>query len=343
MADPNMTGGVLRGLASGLLVLVLAVALVACGGGEETVAEETGRGEATREVEVVGRYPLPGRPLLTQGIAYGEETGDFFVGSAADGAVFRGNVSNEGEEAEVFLEPGTDGRVKAAGMKVDGEGRLFIAGGDTARIFVYDTGSGDLIQALDTPESENTFINDVTIAPDGNAYFTDPERPAIFEVPDAQGGGVGEAKEWFVPEYPPVPDEGFNLQGIVATGDGRYLISVQSNLGTLYRIDLASKEIVEIDLGEGVLPLASGAGLVLDGQTLYVTRSRADSIAPVELSEDFASGEVGENFTNPAFNFPTTIAKADDRLLVVNYLPDRREPGEEQRSTVLSVEIPPQP
>lgn len=316
-----------------IVLTILILALTACGGGEENVGEKT-RGESTqdettREAASVGSYPLPGQgALLAQGIAYQESTGDFFVGSTANGAIFRGNVADVGEEAEMFLEPGSDGRTNATGMKVDEEGRLFIGGGGTARIFVYGTSSGDLIQAFDTPPSENSFINDVTIAPNGDAYFTDPERPAIFRVP-VTPGEVGEPEVWLVPEEPPVEDEGFNIQGIAATGDGRYLIAVQSNVGDLLRIDLASKEVVKIDLGSD-FQLISGAGLALDGQTLYATRSRANTIVPVELSEDFASGEVGEGFSNPSFRYPTTIAKVDDRLLVADFL----EP------TVFNVEIP---
>ena len=50
-------------------------------------------------------------------------------------------------------------------MEVDEEGRLFIAGGDTGRIFVYDTESADLVRRLDTPDAEATFLNDVAVTP----------------------------------------------------------------------------------------------------------------------------------------------------------------------------------
>ena len=65
-----------------------------------------------------------------------------------DGTVFRGNVAEQGEEPEVFLEPGDDGRSTALSMKVDSEGRLFIAGGGTGRIFAYDTNPGELVESF---------------------------------------------------------------------------------------------------------------------------------------------------------------------------------------------------
>jgi hypothetical protein len=44
----------------------------------------------------------------------------------------------------------------------------------------------------------------------------------------------------------------------------------------------------------------------------------------VEPSRNLASGEVGEGFVDPPFAHPT-IARYDDRLLVVNSQFDRRE------------------
>ncbi len=333
----------------GVLILVLVAILAACGGGEDTGGEETGQGETTAETTQsettaaasVGRYVLPGEAVYPEGIAYQEESGNFFVSSTTDGTIFRGNAGLDEGDAEVFLEPGQDGRETAVGLKVDEEGRLFIAGGDTGRIFVYDAETGELIRALDTPDSEMTFINDVTVAPDGSAYFTDSMRPTLFRVQATPDGGVGEAEPWLDLEGTPIEyGEGFNLNGIVVAGNGRYLVTVQSNTGNLYRIDTETREVTQIDLGGETL--TGGDGLLLDGQTLYVVRGRDGVIVPVELSEDFASGEVGEGFADPSFARPTTIAKYGDRLLVVNSQFDRRESGEspELPFTVSGVEVP---
>ncbi len=163
---------------------------------------------------------------------------------------FKQNAGLDEGEAEVFLESGSDGRETAVGMKVDDRGRLFIAGGDTGRIFVYDVLSRGLIRALETPSSEMTFINDVIVAPDGSAYFTDSMRPTLFKVPITPDGEVGELEKWQDLEGTPIEyGEGFNLNGIAATGDGRYLVTVQSNTGNLYRIDIESREVTHIDLG----------------------------------------------------------------------------------------------
>ena len=341
-----------RRAAPGAIILVLVVlVLAACGGGGEDTgggatgggetAETTGPGEAPETATSVGRYVLPGEAVYPEGISYQEETGDFFVSSTTDGTIFRGNAGLDEGDAEVFLEPGNDGRETAVGLKVDEEGRLFVAGGDTGRIFVYDAASRELLRALDTPDSEMTFINDVAVAPDGSAYFTDSMRPTLFRVPVAPDGGVGDIESWLDLEGTPIEyGEGFNLNGIAATGDGRYLLTVQSNTGNLYRVDTGSREVTQVDLGGEVL--TGGDGILLDGQTLYVVRGRDGVIVPVELAEDFASGEVGEGFSDPSFARPTTIARFDDRLLVVNSQFDRRESGEspELPFTVSAIEVP---
>jgi sugar lactone lactonase YvrE len=164
-------------------------------------------------------------------------------------------------------------------------------------------------------------------------------RPTLFRVPASSDGGVGEPEPWMELDGTPIEyGEGFNLNGIAATEDGQYLITVKSNTGKLYRIDTESKEVAELG---GETP-TNGDGLLLDDQTLYVVRNQQELIVSIELSEDFASGEVDEGFTDLSFAYPTTIAKHDERLLVVNSQFDRRQSGEgpELPFTVSDVEIP---
>jgi sugar lactone lactonase YvrE len=325
---------------SGVVVLALAISVVACGGemGEGGDNGDDGRSQTTQEVSRAERYVLPGEQVFPEGVAYRSDTGDFYVGSTTDGTVFRGNVEGGPKEAEVFLEPESDGRTTAIGMEVDEEGRLFIAGGDTGRIFVYDAESADLIRRLDTPDAEATFLNDVAVTPEEGAYFTDSLRPVLFRV-TSTGGGAGDAEPWLNFEGTPAEyEEGFNLNGIDSTEDGRYLVAVQSNTGELFRIDTESKEVVEIDLGGETL--TNGDGLLLDGRTVYVVRNEQELIVPVKLSGGYTNGEVGEPFTDPSFAFPTTIAKTDGRLLVVNSQFDKREGEPELPFTVSGVEVP---
>jgi sugar lactone lactonase YvrE len=342
VTKPAPIVGIFKMIISGAVVLALALAAVSCGGGTGEGSGEgnggNGRSQTMQEASGAERYVLPGEQVFPEGVAYRSDTGDFYVGSTADGTVYRGNVEGGSKEAEVFLEPESDGRTTAIGMEVDEEGRLFIAGGETGRIFVYDTESADQIRRLDTPDAEATFLNDVAVTPDGNAYFTDSIRPILFRV-TSTGGGAGEAEPWLNFEGTPADyEEGFNLNGIDATEDGRYLVAVQSNTGELFRIDTESKEVDEIDLGGETL--ANGDGLLLDGRTVYVVRNEQELIVPVQLAGEYNNGEVGEPFTDPSFAFPTTIAKTNGRLLVVNSQFDKQEGEPELPFTVSSVEVP---
>ncbi len=223
-------------------------------------------------------------------------------------------------------------------MKVDPGGRLFVAGGDTGRIFVYDTNTGELVGSFSNDE-EMTFVNDVALTPDSSAYFTDSMNPELYRVlPNPDGGYEFEpflSFEATVLEY----DEGINLNGIAASEDGRYLVTVKSNTGELYRINPGTEEVSLIDTGGA--DLTNGDGILLDGQTLYVVRNRQELIVPIELSEDFSSGVASESFTDESFMFPTTIAKVGDRLLAVNAQFDRREGQDpELPFDVTSIPIP---
>lgn len=276
------------------------VFMVACAQGEQVSAVQ---------------FTLPGKAVYPEGIAYDPLTGDFYVGSTQSGTVYRGNVRDGPGELEVFLPGGTDGRTSVTGMKVDDYGRLFIAGRNTGRAFVYDTASGELIKALETPPSDNTLLNDVTVTPDA-AYFTDSFRPLLFRV-SLTSEGVGEMDAWLELEGTPIPyGNGFNLNGIAATPDGRHLLSIHFDTGRLYRIDTCTREVIEVDL-DGTR-LTTGDGLWLEDTTLYVVREYPASVVTVELSADLESGIPTATLTQPSFSLPTTLAKVGNRLLVVN-------------------------
>ena len=305
---------------------------------EETTVEEASSGETASEDRSVGRtFALPGEDIFPEGIAVDEQTGDFFVGSTVDGTIYRGNARDTPGELEVFLEPGVDRRESVTGMKVDGEGRLWIAGRFTERAFVYDTATGELIRTLETSPNERTILNDVVVTQNA-AYITDSFRPTLFRVPITDGE-VGEIQPWLDLDETPIEyGSGFNLNGIAASEDGRYLITVQYNTGELYRIDIESEEIVQIDLGGD--SVTTGDGIVLDGTTLYIVRNQPGDIVPVELSEDFTSGEVGDSFSDPSLAYPTTAAMYDGRLLVVNSQFGRQGGEPALPFTVSSVPIP---
>jgi Cu-Zn family superoxide dismutase len=270
-----------------------------------------------------GQYRLPGDAVFPEGVAFQPSTGDFFVSSTGDGTIFRGNV--ERAAAEPFLAPGADERTTAVGLKVDdARGRLFVAGGATGRLFVYDVRDRSLVASFDTGR-QPTFINDVAVAPNGDAFFTDSQSPVIYRVfAGANGGLVFEP--WLDLTGTAIRyQEGFNLNGIEVSDDGAHLVVVQSNTGRLFRITIASQEVAPIDLGGE--SLTNGDGILLEGQILYVVRNQQGLIVKLRLADDLLRGTVESSTGDPSLAYPTTIARAGQRLLVVNSQFNRRGPG----------------
>jgi sugar lactone lactonase YvrE len=336
------------------LVFVL-LALFACSSvAAVTLAQETAVPAASPAAQqaVLATTPIPGGRVFAlpagggfpEGVAYDPATGDFYVGSTVDGTIARGNVQTGTMEV---LVPGSPGR-PAVGLALDASGRLFVAGGDTGTVTVYDTVTGRQILEVANGLAPNTFLNDIDVSPTGDAYITDSFNPLLFRVPaSAIPAGVGtpapvpttdalEVVVDFTTTGFDLVQAGFNANGIVATPDGRYLLLVQTNSGALYRVDVATGETIQVDLGAGSLP--GGDGLELEGQTLWVVRE--GQVTRVELSPDYASGTVGDSFTDPSFTDPTTLARFDDCLLVVNSQFSQQQGQPELPFTVSSVPIP---
>lgn len=269
-----------------------------------------------------GQYVLPGDAVFPEGIAYQPSTGDFFVSSTGDGTIFRGNVGRGA--AQPYLQGGADGRTAATGLELDdARGRLFVSGAATGRMFVYDVRDGSLVAQFQTTRTP-TFINDVTVLPNGDAIFTDSQSPVLYRVFAGDDGEL-QFEEWLELDGTAIQyQQGFNLNGIDASEDGRFLVVVQSNTGKLFRIDTESKAVAEISLGGETL--TNGDGILLEGLVLLVVRNQQELIVQVTLAEDLASGTVERSVTDPSLAYPTTLARAGVRLLVVNAQFDRRGP-----------------
>lgn len=329
-------------------IAVAALLITACSSSEPTptaptpTVESTAQTTQTQASSSADVYTLPGSGVFPEGIT--ADDGTFYVTSTGDGAVFRGRLGTS--ELEVLLPGGADGRTGAAGIDVSdgGDGdddvnRLVIAGGATGKVWVYDSMSGTLVGTFANGLGEEaTFLNDVVIADNGDAFVTDSRSPALFRIPAEQvrDGAQDGPLEAFVDftGSPFVYGEGFNANGIVEVDDDA-LVVAQSSTGNLYRIDVRSKEITQVDLGGTTLSNADG--LELDDDTLYVVRNRDGVIARVDLSDDGRSGRVVGEITDASFAYPTTVAATEDRLLVVNSQFDKRGGEPVEPFTVSSI------
>lgn len=283
----------------------------------------------------VNQYNLPGDNVWPEGIAGQPSTGDFYVGSSATGTVFKGNV-NSPTVAE-FLPAGSDGRTDVRGMKVDGRGRLYVSGGATGQMFVYNLADKKLLAKFASGVTP-TFINDVAIAPNGDAYFTDSQSPNVYRVA-ADVAAPNAFERWDLANTPLKYAQGFNLNGIAVTPDGKYVLTVQSNTGQVWRIETANRAVTEVALPE---PVMAGDGLLLDGQTLHVMRNAAKELVTLQMSADYARATLQRKTTNEGWDFPTTFTRLGNRLLVVNGQLNKRTANQAPTLpfTVSSVPVP---
>ncbi len=299
-----------------LAALIAVAAPLAAGG--VAVAKPDDRGAEQRHGGKASfTYTLPGDRVYPEGIAVTRNQKRFFVTSTTDGTVFRGSV--RGRSASVFLPGGEDGRTTAIGIKTMGD-RLYVAGGQTGSVFIYDVSSRELVRRVDT--GEGGFINDLAVMRNGDVYATDSKRPNLYRIPAAASEPV-EAIPY--PDFDAAPDA-FNANGIVRV-DNRTLVFVNSGNGRLYRVDTRTERITPVDVDGPAL--TAGDGMELRGRTLYVVRNRLELIAKVRLTRSARAGRVVSQITDRTFRFPTTLDTARGRLLVVNSQFDRRSAGED--------------
>lgn len=220
-----------------------------------------------------------------EGIGADERRGLFYVSEVTGGEIHRGSVRSAQTE-EWLAGDGTDGRSTARGITVDGQGRVYVAGGPnglgTGRpdLWVYDA-EGMLLAALRVPGSD-AFLNDVAIGPDGAAYFTDSNDPRIYRVAD--DGSGWQATVWSDAAGVVERRPGFNLGGIVLTSDRSAFVVAQGNVGALWRFDATTGAVTAVATGGA--DLVNADGLVLQGNRLTVVRNFSRQLATLRLAAD---------------------------------------------------------
>ena len=278
--------------------LLLPALLAACSDG--------GRGVSA--VPDVISLPAGFRP---EGIAI--SGGKLYVGSIPSGRIISADLATG---AGAVLVPEKAGR-SAIGLKVDGRGRIFVAGGQTGKAFVYDAASGADLAEYTLTQSTTTFVNDVILTSD-SAWFTDSSNQVLYRVAIPADGSLGgqEAVSTLALSGDFQNQAGAtNLNGIAFSGSK--LIVVQTNTGFLFNVDPANGVTKKIDLGAETV--INGDGILLEGQTLFVVQNRLNQIAVVDLATDLNSGTVRtSHLTSALFDVPTTMAASDGSFYLVN-------------------------
>ena len=239
-----------------------------------------------------------------------------YVGSLANGAIYQADVrTGEGS----ILVGGIAGKV-GVGIEYDADAnRIWVVGGPTGEVRVYDASSGALLETYTF--SPAGFLNDLVVTEDA-VYVTDSGIQQLDVIPLGAGGALPAPNA--VTTLPLsgdiafVPNQ-FNANGIVEARG--WLIVVQSNTGQLFRVDPATGEATEIALGDGV-DVAFGDGLEVHGNTLYVVQNQLNRVEVFRLGPGLASASLQGILTssdpNAPLDVPTTAAFVTGSLYAVN-------------------------
>jgi hypothetical protein len=294
-------------------ILIAFLAVVVPAGGAAAASADRGHGhDGCRDKAAERLFTLQPDPAGNpEGVAFDKRSEAFFVSITADGAIYRGTLDSD--TVSPFI-PGADGRA-AVGLEVR-RGRLYVAGGPTGSITVYDIATGQSVAEFQT--GSGGFLNDLVVTRRGDVYVTDSFRPTLWHVTAEQvraGSGTPQALD--VSAIPFEAGE-FNLNGIVAKGSRR-LVVVDTNSGALFRIDLSEdgSSVREIDEIEGVT-VPGGDGLLLDRGRLVVVQGDPAQLSFVELRDGVRSATLERTETSELLRGPSTVDRADGLYLVVN-------------------------
>ena len=234
-----------------------------------------------------------------------------FVGSLVDGAIWKGNVrTGQGR----VLVPGVAGKM-AVGVEYEKRAnRLWVAGGPSGEVRVYNATSGMLLQTFTF--SPAGFLNDLVVTR-GAVYVTDSFLQQLDVIPLGRHGRLPAPSA--ARTLPLTGDISFvagefNTNGIVAARG--WLILVQSNTGKLFRVSPRTGMAKEINLGGASVTF--GDGLELHGRTLYVVRNQLNQVAVFRLGSHLATARLKGAITSPDLAVPTTVAFQAGRLWAVN-------------------------
>lgn len=261
--------------------------------------------------------------FFPEGVAVGAGS-TFYVGSLADGSVFKGDLRTGA--GGVVVAP--FGPFTTVGIEVDSRERIWVAGGPSGTGRVYDGMTGELLAAYSFTAPFASFINDVVVTGDA-AYFTDsgttndPDpsafvfagEPRLFVVPLEPGGHLPDSSA--ITELPvDAPDVTFpNLNGIETTPNGKGLVVGHTVGEVLFAVDPMTGDATAIDIGE---PLVGNDGLIRRGTTIYVVENSIAQVTAVKVAPDGSSGSVRAVYPVVGAETPTTAGLFGSALYAVD-------------------------
>src|SRR3954447_16589479 len=292
-------------------VLIGVLAVLALAAGATVASAKRGHhGQGATQARVFTLQPDPA--ANPEGVAYDKRTRSFFVSSTGDGAIYRGTLGSDTVSPYI---PGGAGK-SAVGLKVK-RGKLYVAGGQTGSITVYDLASKAQVAKFET--GGGGFLNDLQVTRNGDVYVTDSFRPTLWHVTRAQvEAGYRTPQALDVSAIPYEGNGAFNLNGIVAKS-ARTLLVVDTNSGKLFRIKLGPDggSIDSIDEIPGATG-PGGDGMLLDNGRLVVVQGAPAQLSFLKLRKSARRARLERTQTSDKLHGPSTVDRARKLYLVVN-------------------------
>jgi sugar lactone lactonase YvrE len=245
-----------------------------------------------------------------------------YVGSLATGEILRANPRN----GNTSVLPRSETGKPAVGIDYDRwRNVIWVAGGPEGEIRAQSASNGRVLATYKLPKPSGRFINDVVVTRKA-VYATDSmkQQLGVVRITGDKVPPSRRAKKMRLTgdlDY----QDGFNANGIVRSG--KWLILVQSNTGTLFRINKSTGRTREID-ARGGYSFANGDGLEPDGKRgLHVVRNRDNMVVDVRLSPRRLKAKVLEEQTSNELDVPTTVADVGAFLWAVNARFGNAEPA----------------
>jgi hypothetical protein len=257
------------------------------------------------------RIDLP-NGFAPEGITKGRES-TVYVGSLADGSIWRGDVS--AGTGAVFA-AGATGRM-TVGVDYDRwRDLVWAVGGATGEVRAYSASTGALLATYTIAGSG--FLNDLAVTRNA-VYATDSYVQRMVVIPLSRSGPLpAPSAATTVPLTGDISyvAGAFNANGIVQLRPG-VLVIVQTATGYLFRVNAMTGATTRIPVDGATL--AAGDGLELHGRTLYVVHGTDASpgIDVVRLRHDGRAADFVRKLTDASLDVPTTAALARRSLWVV--------------------------
>jgi hypothetical protein len=224
-----------------------------------------------------GGIQIPGDHVFPESLTATAD-GTIFIGSLADGMVFR--VAPGAAAAEPWIKPGTNGLLSVLGVLADERsGTLWVCSSDLsgAGIVVpgekqtalksFDLATGSPKGSVPLPGT-GSLCNDIAIGTDGSTFVTDSLHPRILRLKP----GAAAFDVWV--ENPIFGTMGPNLDGIAFAGKGRLYVNTYQG-GKLFRVavrkDGSAGKVTEIktsatlDHPDGMRMLGHNSFLMIEG------------------------------------------------------------------------------